>query len=68
MYMTMKVLVAHSCLNLCNSRNCSLLGSSVHGVSQARTLAWVAIYVYMYIYICMSIYIYTRIFTHAEYI
>ena len=27
---------------LCNSMNCSLSGSSVHGISQARMLEWVA--------------------------
>ena len=37
------VLVAQSCPTLCNPMNCSLPGSSVHGVSQARILKWVAI-------------------------
>ena len=32
-----------SCLTLCNRMDCSLLGSSVHGVLQARVLEWVAI-------------------------
>ena len=31
-----------SCLTLCNPMNCSLPGSSVHGILQARTLEWVA--------------------------
>ena len=30
-------------LSLCNLRNCSLPGSSVHGISQARIPEWVAI-------------------------
>ena len=30
------------CLNLCNPRDCSLPGSSVHGILQARILEWVA--------------------------
>ena len=34
---------AQSCLLLCDSMACSLLGSSVHGVSQARIPEWVAI-------------------------
>ena len=34
---------AQSCLNLCNPMNCSLPGSSVHGIFQARILEWVAI-------------------------
>ena len=35
--------VAQSCLTLCNPMDCSLPGSSVHGILQARTLEWVAI-------------------------
>ena len=35
--------VAQSCLTLCNSMDCSLPGSSTHGISQARVLEWVAI-------------------------
>ena len=38
-----KVLVAQSCPTLCDPMNCSPLGSSVHGILQARTLEWVAI-------------------------
>ena len=34
---------AQSCPTLCNPMNCSLPGSSVHGIFQARTLEWVAI-------------------------
>ena len=30
------------CLTLCNTMNCSPPGSSVHGILQARILAWVA--------------------------
>ena len=36
------VLVAQSCLTLCNHRDCSPPGSSVHGLLQARILEWVA--------------------------
>ena len=36
-------LVAQLCLTLCNPMDCSLPGSSVHGISQARILEWVAI-------------------------
>ena len=36
-------LVAKSCLTLCDPADCSSWGSSVHGISQARTLEWVAI-------------------------
>ena len=31
------------CLTLCDLMNCDLPGSSVHGISQARILKWVAI-------------------------
>ena len=37
------VIVAQSCLTLCNPMDCSLPGSSVHGILQARLLEWVAI-------------------------
>ena len=36
-------LVAQSCLTLCNPMDCSLPGSSVHGISQTSRLEWVAI-------------------------
>ena len=36
-----KLLLAQSCLTLCNPMNCSLPGSSVHGLLQARILEWV---------------------------
>ena len=36
-------LVAHSCPTLCNPMDCSLPGSSVRGIFQARILEWVAI-------------------------
>ena len=35
--------VAQSCPTLCDPMNCSLPGSSVHGIFQARVLEWVAI-------------------------
>ena len=39
----MFVLVALSCMTLCDSRDCSLPGSSVCGILQARILKWFAI-------------------------
>ena len=36
-------LVAQPCLSLCNPMDCSWPGSSVHRISQARILGWVAI-------------------------
>ena len=38
-----KVLVTQSCPTLCNPMDCSLPGSSVHGISQRRILECVAI-------------------------
>ena len=35
--------VAQLCLTLCGPMDCSLLGSSIHGIFQARVLEWVAI-------------------------
>ena len=35
--------VAQLCLTLCDPLDCSPPGSSVHGISQARTLEWVTI-------------------------
>ena len=37
------VLVVQLCLTLCDPMDCSSLGSSVHGILQARMLEWVAI-------------------------
>ena len=37
------VLIAQSCPTLCDPTDCSPLGSSVHGISQASILKWVAI-------------------------
>ena len=36
-------LVTQSYLTLCDPMDCSLPGSSIHGISQARILEWVAI-------------------------
>ena len=36
-------LVAELCPTHCDPMNCSPLGSSVHGISQARLPEWVAI-------------------------
>ena len=35
--------MAQSCLTLCDPMDCSLSGSSVHGILQARILEWAAI-------------------------
>ena len=38
-----KVKVAQSCPTLCNPMDCSLPGSSVHGILQVRLQEWVAV-------------------------
>ena len=38
-----RVLITQSCLILCDPMDCSLPGSSVRWISQARVLEWVAI-------------------------
>ena len=47
--------VVQLCLTLCDSTDCSLLGSSVHRISQERILEWVAIafsdFIYSSVYI-----------------
>ena len=40
-YFIVKVLVTQSCLTLCDPVDCSSLGSSLHGILQARILEWV---------------------------
>ena len=35
--------LSHLCLTLCNPMDCSLPGSSVHGILQVKVLEWVAI-------------------------
>ena len=43
LFITAKSEVVQSCLTLYDSMDCSLLGSSVRGIFQARVLEWVAI-------------------------
>ena len=54
--------VVQLCLTLCDPVNCSLPGSFLHGILQARLLEWVAISfsticIYMYICVCVCVYI-----------
>ena len=42
-FMTFESKVTQLCSTLCNPMDCSLLGSSVHGIFQARILEWIAI-------------------------
>ena len=42
--------VAQSCPTLCDHMDCSLLGSSIHGIFQARILEWVAIALKFHLY------------------
>ena len=39
---TLMYKVSQSCVTLCNPMDCSLPGSSIHGIFQARVLEWVA--------------------------
>ena len=39
----LKCLVAQSCPGLCDPMDCSLPGSSAHGILQAGMLEWVAV-------------------------
>ena len=70
--------VAQTCPTLSDPMDCSLPGSSIHGIFQASVLEWTAIalsiymhtYIYMciYIHICVCIYIYVYQFisvTHS---
>ena len=49
--------VAQSCPTLSDPMDCSLPGSSVHGIFQARVLEWGAIAFSGYI-VCVCVYIY----------
>ena len=42
-WLTFESEVAQSCLTLCDPMDCSLPGSSLHGIPQARVLEWVVI-------------------------
>ena len=50
--------VPQSCLTLSDPIDCSLPGSSIHGIFQARVQEWVATSFSMYIYIHKHIYFY----------
>ena len=43
-HVKVKVSVTQLCLTLCNPTDSCLLGSSVHGILQARILDWVAVF------------------------
>ena len=61
MYICMCAKLLQPCLTLHNVTDCSLPRSSVHGVSQARILEWVAIVYSRDICICACIYIYLNL-------
>ena len=55
--------VAQSCPTLSDPMDCSLIGSSVHGIFQARVLEWGAIAfsdIYNIVYIVYSMYKYNK--------
>ena len=47
--------VSQSCPTLCDPVDCSLPGSSIHGILQARILEWVKLYEALNILICPGI-------------
>ncbi len=61
--------VAQSCPTLSDPMDCSLPGSSVHGIFQARVLEWVAIAfsVYLLIYIYMLLYFFVEYLSEKQY-
>ena len=60
---TLCVTVAQLCLTLCDPMDCSLLGSTVHGILQARVLEWVVIF-FSIIYINTHTHTHTHIYIH----
>ena len=59
--------VAQSCPTLSDPMDCSLPGSSVCGIFQARVLEWGATaFSDIYTYICVCVYIYICVCTHTH--
>ena len=58
--------VAQSCPTLRDPMDCSLPGSSVHGIFQARVLEWGAIAFLLYTYI--NLYVQECEYVHNEYL
>ena len=56
--------VAQSCLTLSNPMDCSLPGSSVHGIFQARVLEWGAIALHAFKYVSLCLYSTLLLFSH----
>ena len=55
--------VAQSCPTLNDPMDCSLLGSSVHGIFQTRVLEWVAIaFTCVYVCVCVCVCVCTHIY------
>ena len=59
--------VAQSCLTLCDPMDCSLPGSSVHGIFQARVLEWGAIVFSVCVCVCVCVYKFLRFFSIIGY-
>ena len=64
-YMCFCCLVAQSCPTLCILLDCSPPGHSVHGISQARILEWIAIF---FSRVCMCIYIYVSFWSNTKFV
>ena len=58
--------VAHSCLILRNPMDCSLPGSSIHGIFQTRVLEWGAIAFSNFLIMgCIFLWVFFSFFLHA---
>ena len=61
--------VAQPCPTLCDPMDCSLPGSSVHGIFQARVLEWGAIafsVIYVQLILNINIVSHSKIYNHFE--
>ena len=60
--------VTQSCPTLSDPMDCSLPGSSVHGIFQARVLEWgaIAFSICVYIYMCVCVYTYIFLSCNAS--
>ena len=57
--------VAQSCLTLRDPMDCSIPGSSIHGIFQARVLEWGAIAFSGIVFYCININIILNLLTHS---
>ena len=58
MYVCVHAKLLQSCPTLCHPHDYSPLGSSVHGILQARILEWVAVPLLIYMCVCVCVCVY----------